>query len=126
VVRCTGASFTRVLGLEYQLVVPHARYVLPLTALFVTLMLRGAVSLPARPRSLLVAGTLLPFALAAVMALVTGRVAPLQANRQLAALPFAALLTATGLATLRGRSAWAAGALVGGTLAAFLALALAR
>jgi len=126
VVRCTGASFTRVLGLEYQLVVPHARYVLPLTALCVALLVRGAMRLPARPRALLVAGAFVPFALGAVMALVTGRVTPLQANRLLAALPFVALLMASGLASLGGTRAWAAGTAVAGTLAAFLALALAR
>lgn len=125
VVRCTGASFTRVVGLEYQLAVSHARYVLPLTALFVALMARGAARLPARPRRLLVTGALLPFALGAVMALGTGHVTPLQANRLLAALPFVALLVASGLASLRGTSAWAAGTVVGGTLVAFLALALA-
>jgi len=125
-VRCAGASFTRVMGLEYHLVVSQARYVLPLTALFVALMVRGAMRLSARPRGLLVAGTLVPLALGAVMALVTGQVAPLQANRLLAALPFVALLTANGLASLSGTRAWAAGTLVGGILAAFLALALAR
>jgi hypothetical protein len=126
VVRCAGASFTRVIGLEYQLLVSHARYLLPLTALLVALMLRGAVRLPARPRGLLLAGAFVPFALGAAMALVTGRVTPLQANRLLAALPFVALLMASGLASLSGTRAWAAGTAVAGTLAAFLALALAR
>jgi 4-amino-4-deoxy-L-arabinose transferase-like glycosyltransferase len=126
VVRCAGASFTRVIGLEYQLVVPHARYVLPLSVLFVALMLRGATRLPARPRGLLLAGASFPFALGAAMALITGRVTPLQANRLLAALPFVALLTAAGLASLSGTRAWAAGTAVAGTLAAFLALALGR
>jgi len=126
VVRCTGASFTRVVGLEYHLAVSQARYVLPLLALFVVLMLRGAARLPARTRGLLVAGTLLPFAFGAAMALITGRVTPLQANRLLAALPFVAVLMATSLASLRGTRAWAAGTTVAGTLVAFLALALAR
>ena len=125
-VRCSGASFTRVIGLEYHLLVSHSRYLLPLTLLFVALMVRGASRLPARPRGLLVAGVLLPFALAAVLALTTGRVTPLQAQRLVAALPFVALLMASGLASLRGLLAWAAGTAVLGTLAAFLALALAR
>jgi hypothetical protein len=126
VARCAGASFTRVIGVEYQLLVPHARYVLPLTALFVALMLRGATRLPARPRGLLLAGASLPFALGAAMALIMGRVTPLQANRLLAALPFVALLTAAGLASLSGTRAWTTGTAVAGTLAAFLALALGR
>jgi hypothetical protein len=126
VVRCAGASFTRVIGLEYQLVVPQARYAVPLTAIFVALMVQGAVRLPARWRALLLAGTFIPIALGAVMALVTGRVSPLQANRLLAALPFVALLMASGLASLSRARAWPAGTLVGGALAAFLALALAR
>jgi len=124
--RCAGASFTRVVGLEYQLVVSHARYVLPLTALFVALMLWGAVRLRARPRGLLVAGALFPFVLGATLAVIEGHVAPLQANRLLAAMPFVALLTAAGLASLKGTRAWAGAAFVFGTLAAFLALALAR
>jgi hypothetical protein len=126
ILRCTGASFTRVAGLEYHLAVSHARYVIPLTALFVGLMALGASRLPARPRGLLVAGAALPFALGAALALVTGRVMPLQATRLLAALPFVALLMAVGLASLRGGRAWVAGATVGGALVAFLALALAR
>jgi len=126
ILRCTGASFTRVAGLEYHLAVSHARYVIPLTALFVGLMALGASRLPARLRGLLVAGAALPFALGAALALVTGRVMPLQATRLLAALPFVALLMAAGLASLRGWRAWIAGATVGGALVAFLALALAR
>ena len=126
VVRCAGASFTRVIGLEYQLVFSHARYVLPLTALLVALLVRGALQLPVRPRGLLLAGAFVPFALGAAVALVTGRVTPLQANRLLAALPFVALLMASGLASLSGTRAWAAGTAVAGTLAAFLALALGR
>jgi hypothetical protein len=124
VARCTGASFTRVLGIEYQLVVSQARYVLPLTALFVALMARGALQLTGRVRVLLVAGALLPFALGATLAAITGRVTPLQAHRLLAAMPFVALLMAGGLASLHGTLAWAAGTAVGGTLVAFLALAL--
>ena len=64
-VRCTGSSFTRVIGLEYHLVVSHSSHLLPLTALFVALMVRGAIRLPARPRGLLLAGALLPFVLGA-------------------------------------------------------------
>jgi hypothetical protein len=123
VVRCAGASFTRMLGLEYQLVVSHARYLLPLTALFVVLMARGASRLRARPRWLLLAGALIPFVVGAAMALVTGRVAPLQADRLLAALPFVVLLLGCGLASLHGVRAWAAGSVVVGSLAAFMALA---
>jgi len=126
IVRCAGASFTRILGLEYQLVVSHARYLLPLTALFVVLMARGAGRLPSRSRRLLVGGALAPFVAGAAMALVTGRVAPLQADRLLAALPFLVLLLGCGLASLRGARAWAAGSVVLGSLAAFLGLALAR
>jgi hypothetical protein len=125
-VRCSGASFTRVIGLEYHLAVSHSRYLLPLTALFVGLMVRGAVLLPARPRGLLVAGVLLPFALGAALAVATGRVMPLQAQRLVAALPFAALLMAAGLASLRGARAWAVGTLVAGSLVGFLVLELAR
>ena len=51
ILRCTGASFTRVAGLEYHLAVSHARYVIPLTALFVGLMAWGAARLPARARA---------------------------------------------------------------------------
>lgn len=126
IARCTGASFTRVAGLEYHLAVSHARYVIPLTALFVGLMVLGASRLPARPRSLLVAGAALPFALGAALALGMGRVMPLQATRLLAALPFLALLMAAGLASLRGWSARVAGLVVAGTTAAFLGLALGR
>ena len=126
IARCTGASFTRVAGLEYHLAVSHARYVIPLTALFVGLMAVGASRLPARPRGLLVAGAVLPFALGATLALVGGRVTPLQATRLLAALPFLALLMAAGLASLRGGRAWMAGATGGGALVAFLGLALGR
>lgn len=124
--RCTGASFTRVAGLEYHLAVSHARHVAPLTALFVGLMAWGASRLPGRERGLAVAGAALPFLLGAALALAAGRVTPLQATRLVAALPFLVLLTASGLASLRGRRAWAAGAVAGGALLAFLALALAR
>ena len=125
-VRCAGASFTRVAGLEYHLVVSQARHVLPLTALFVGLMAWGAARLPRRVRVLLVGGAALPFLLGFALALAAGRVTPLQAHRLLAALPFVALLMATGLASLRGWRVWAVGVAVGGTVVAFLALALAR
>lgn len=126
IARCAGASFTRILGLEYQLVVPQARYALPLTALVVAVMARGASRLPGRTAGLLVAGALLPVAMGAGMALGTGRVLPLQAHRLLASLPFVALLTAAGLGSLSGRHAWAVGALLIGALVAFHASALAR
>jgi 4-amino-4-deoxy-L-arabinose transferase-like glycosyltransferase len=126
VVRCAGASFTRVAGLEYQLLVPQARYVVPLTALFVALMASGAARLPNRWRGLLVTGAALPFLLGLALALAMGRVTPLQAGRLVAALPFVAALTASGLALLRGWRLWTAGAAAGGAVAVFLALALAR
>jgi hypothetical protein len=126
ILRCAGASFTRVAGLEYQLAVPQARYVLPLTALFVGLMALGRARLPARTGRFLVAGAALPFALGATLALVTSRVTPLQATRLLAALPFVAVLMATGLASLRGWRGWMAGAAVSGALVALLSLALIR
>ena len=126
ILRCTGASFTRVAGLEYHLAFPHARYVMPLTALFVGLMAWGAARLPARARALFVAGALLPLALGATLALATSRVAPLQAARLLAALPFVAVLMAVGLASLRGLRAWATGAAALGALVWFLTLALVR
>jgi 4-amino-4-deoxy-L-arabinose transferase-like glycosyltransferase len=125
IARCAGASFTRVLGLEYQLAVSHARQVVPVTAIFVALILWGVARLPARPRGLLVAGAVLPFALGATLALATGRVTPLQAGRLVAALPFLALLVAQGLASLRGWRAGASGAVVGAATVAFLWLTLA-
>jgi hypothetical protein len=126
IVRCTGASFTRVAGLEYHLAVSHARYVVPLTALVVGLMAWGARRLPGWARGPLAAGAVLPFALGAVLALATGRVLPLQATRLVAALPFVALLVGAGLGSLRGWRVWVAGAALSGVLAAFLTLALAR
>lgn len=126
VARCAWASFTRVAGLEYHLVVSHARYVLPLTLLLVALMARGARRLPVRTSMLLVAGALLPFALGAALSVLSGRVTPLQASRLLAALPFVGLLVSAGLASLQGTAAWAARVLVVGSTGAFLALALAR
>ncbi len=125
-VRCAGASFTRVAGLEYHLVVSQAREVAPLTALFVGLMAWGAGRAGGRTRALLVAGAALPFVLGLALAPAVGRVTPLQAQRMLAALPFVALLMAVGLASFRGLRAWAAGVVVGATAAAFLAPALAR
>jgi 4-amino-4-deoxy-L-arabinose transferase-like glycosyltransferase len=125
-VRCAGASFTRVAGLEYHLVVPRALEVIPLTVLLVALMVVGASRAGRRMRALLVAGLALPFLAGLGLAPAIGRVTPLQAHRMLAALPFAALLAALGLASLRGFRAWAAGAVVGGTVAGFLGLALLR
>ncbi len=75
---------------------------------------------------LLATGALVPFALGATLALATGRVTPLQAPRLLAALPFAAVLMAVGLASLRGLRAWAAGAATFAALVWFLTLALVR
>ncbi len=126
IVRCAGASFTRVGGLEYHLVVSRALEVIPLTAFFVGLMAWGASRLGRRTRVLLVAGAALPFLLGMALAPAVGRVTPLQAHRMLAALPFVALLMAAGLASLRGLRAWAAGILAVGTVAGFLALALVR
>jgi hypothetical protein len=124
IARCAGASFTRVAGLEYHLVVSQARHVVPLTALFVGLMAWGALLLPRRERTLLVAGTALPFLVGVALAPAVGRVTPLQAHRMLAALPFVAPLMAVALASLRGLRALLAGATVGATVAAFLVLAL--
>jgi hypothetical protein len=126
VVRCAGASFTRLVGLEYHLLVAHARAVLPLTLLLVALMVLGARRLERPARWAFAGGAVLPFALGAALAVATGRVAPLQAGRLLATLPFLALLTAAGLASLRGWRARAAGLAVAATLSAFLALALVR
>jgi hypothetical protein len=122
--RCAGASFTRVAGLEYHLVVSRALEVVPLTALAVGLMALGASRVEPRTRALLVAGAALPFLLGLALAPALGRVAPLQAHRMIAGLPFVAVLMAIGLASLRGLGASMAGAAVGGTVAAFLALAL--
>ncbi len=126
VVRCAGASFTRLLGLEYHLLVAHARAVLPVTLLLVALMVLGARRLERPARWAFAFGAVLPFALGAALAVATGRVAPLQAGRLLAALPFLAVLTAAGLASLRGRAAKAVALAVAVALSAFLALALAR
>lgn len=122
-VRCSGASFTRVLGIEYHLAFPQARYVLPLTLAFLALMVRGAMEVPPRTRGLLAAGALAPFSLAALVAVTTGTVAPMQADRLLAALPFTALLLGTGIASIPGRASWGAGFAVVAWLACFLALA---
>ncbi|HSD65276.1 MAG TPA: glycosyltransferase family 39 protein [Vicinamibacteria bacterium] len=126
ILRCAGASFTRMTGLEYHLVVSQARFVGPLTAFFVGLMAWGAARLPRRTRGLLVAGAASPFLLGIALALASGRVAPLQAHRLVAALPFLVLLAAGGLASWRDLRAWVAGIVAVGTVATFLALALAR
>jgi hypothetical protein len=124
IVRCAGASFTRVAGVEYQFVFARALEAIPLTAAAVGLMAWGAARLPIRLRLLLLAGAGLPFLAGAALAQATGRVAPLQAHRMLPALPFAALLAAVGIGSLRGPRAWAAGGLAGGAVAASLGLAL--
>lgn len=126
VVRCAGASFTRVCGIEYHLVVSHARWVAPLTLGLVALMVLGARRSPPRARALLVAGAALPFLLGAGLAFLTGRVAPLQAHRLVVALPFVATLVAGGLASLAPRPSRLAAAAVLATVGTFLALALAR
>jgi hypothetical protein len=121
-VRCSGASFTRLLGLDYHLAFPQARYALPLTLAFVALMVRGGMEVPPRTRGLLVTGALAPSSLAAVVAVTTGTVAPMQADRLLAAVPFTALLLGNGIASIPGRAGWAAGLAVAGLLVFFLAL----
>ena len=123
-VRCAGASLTRLAGLEFHLIVPHARHVLPLTLGVLTLAALGARSTPPRLRWLLASGTALPFALGAVLALSTGRVTPLQAARLVDALPFLAALTGAGIASLVARTAALAGSAVATGLLTFLALAL--
>lgn len=122
--RCAGASFTRVAGLEYHLVVPHARHVAPLTLGVVALVALGALRTPLRPRCLLLAGTALPFALGAALALSTGRVTPLQAARLVYALPFLVSLAGAGIASLPARTARLAGAAAAAGLGFFLVLAL--
>ncbi len=124
--RCAGASFTRVAGLEYHLVFSRALEVVPLTAFFVGLMALGAARLGRRTGGLLAAGAGLPFLLGLALAPAIGRVTPLQAHRMLPGLPFVAVLVAVGLASLRGWRSWAGGVVVGGAVAAFLALALVR
>ncbi len=121
--RCSGASFTRLLGLEYHFAFPQARHVLPLTLVLVALMVRGARDVPPRTRGLLAAGALAPFSLAAAIAATTGTVAPMQADRLLAALPFTTLLLGTGIESIPGRARWAVGLVVVAPLVFFLALA---
>jgi hypothetical protein len=123
-VRCSGASFTRVVGLEYQLAVPHARYASPLTLVVVGLVALGALRAPARVRWLLVTGAILPFALGAVLALSTGRVTPLQAGRLIDALPFLAVLQAAGLGSLRRPTALLVGTALLAVQGTFLELVL--
>jgi hypothetical protein len=124
-IRCAGASFTRVAGVEYHLVVSHARSLAPLTLAIISLAVLGGRRLEAAPRRLLVGGVVLPFALGAVLALLTGTVAPLQAHRMLPALPFLAVLVAVGLAGLPPRLRWGTSATIVGIVAIFLFLALA-
>ena len=122
--RCAGASFTRVAGLEYHLVVSHARYVAPLTLAIVALALLGARRLDADRRWLFLGGAALPFVLGAALALTTGTVASLQAHRLTPALPFLAILVGLGLVSLPRRRGWGAGAVVVGSVVAFLGLTL--
>lgn len=123
--RCAGASFTRVCGIEYHLVVSHSRWVAPLTLGLVALGVLGARRSPPRARALVVSGAALPFLLGAVLAVLGGRVAPLQAHRLVVALPFVATLVAGGLVSLAPRPSRLATAAVLATVGTFLALALA-
>ncbi len=124
VLRCAGASFTRVAGLEYHEVVSHARYVAPLTLAIVALALVGARRLDPGRRWLLLGGAALPFGLGMVLALATGTVAPLQAHRLTPALPFLATLVGVGLTSLSRGRARVATATVVGLVGASLGLAL--
>ena len=125
IARCTGASFTRVAGLEYHLAVSHARFVLPLTALLVGLMALGASRLPdAHAACSSAAPSCRPHSAPRWPSRGPPRTPAGEPPPGRA--PFLALLTATGLASLRGGSARAAGLVVAGTTAAFLGLALGR
>jgi hypothetical protein len=125
-VRCSGASFTRIAGIEYHLVVPHARWVSPLTLGVIALAVLGFLRTKPRLARLLAACTILPFLLGPVLALASGRVTPLQATRLEYALPFLAVLEGAGLASLRGRTRVVVAVGLAAVLAGFLALALAR
>jgi mannosyltransferase len=122
--RCSGASFTRVAGFEYHLLVPHARYVLPLTLVAVFLLVRGATRLPRSRRVLLLSAAFLPFVLGATLSLSSGHVTPLQASRLVPALPFLAVLVAAGTASLPGRRGVLVALGYAVALALFLALSL--
>jgi hypothetical protein len=123
--RCTGASLTRVAGIEYHLLVPHARYALPATLAFAALAVAGARRIRPRLAVLLACGALLPPVLAMAGALALGRVTPLQAHRLLPALPFVALLMAVGTGTLAGARCRLASALGMAVVATGLTLVLA-
>lgn len=123
-VRCAGASFTRIAGFEYHLVVSHAWFLAPLNLVVIALALLGARQLPPRTRWLLLGGIAVPFALGALLSAVTGRVTPLQASRMMPALPSLAALTGVGLTSLRGWRLWLGGAVVLGATAFFLGLAM--
>ncbi len=123
-VRCAGASFTRVAGFEHHLVAPHARHLAPLTLLVLTLVALGARGLTPRRRWLLLGGLVAPFAVGSFLSVVTGQVAPLQAWRVMPALPFVAILAGAGVASLGGWTSRAAAAVVLLSTGAFLALAL--
>jgi hypothetical protein len=104
--------------------VSRALYMAPLALLVIALALLGARRLPARPRGLLLGGVAVPFALGALLAVLTGRVTPLQAGRMIAALPSLLALVAVGLASLRGWRLAASSCVVFGVTALFLSLAL--
>lgn len=123
-VRCAGASFTRVAGFEYQLVVSRALCLAPLTLVVIALALLGGLRAPARPRWLFLGAVAVPFALGALLALLTGRVTPLQAGRMIAALPALIVLAGTGLASLRGGRLVAVSVVVLGATTLFLGLVL--
>lgn len=122
--RCGGASFTRIAGLEYHLVAAHARYVAPLTLFVLWLVVLGARALPLRQRWLLVGSLAAPFVVGAILSVTTGTVAPLQAWRMLPGAPFVAILAGVGLASLEGARFRAAAGLATLATGGFLALAL--
>jgi hypothetical protein len=122
--RCAGASFTRLAGLEHHLAVPHARHLAPLALAVIALAALGARQLSGRRQWLFAGGVVLPFAAAALLAGALGHVAPLQAHRLLPVLPFLAALVGAGVAGAPGWRRWAATVLVLGVVGCFLALAL--
>ena len=122
--RCAGASFTRVAGLEYHLVASHARSLAPLTVLVLSLVALGARTLSPHRRWLFLGSMVAPFAVGAFLSIVTGSVAPLQAWRMLPAVPFVAVLAGAGVASLGRGSSRAAAGLVLLSTGGFLAVAL--
>ena len=123
-IRCAGASFTRVAGLEYHLLSAHARSFAPLSVLILSLVVLGARTLTPHRRWLFLGGMVAPFAVGAFVSLVTGSVAPLQAWRMLPAVPFVAVLAGAGVASLGRGSSRAAAGLVLLSTGGFLAVAL--